>query len=148
MKIYLASSRRNTFFERARDALREAGHEVFDFKHEDTLVWEAAEHQGTMAGAETDEVIEHFNADFDALRAAECTVICLPAGRSAHLELGYATGQGQLTFVYLPDGAVLDEPDLMYRMCDELVQGEAALLERLAEWEARVQSVMSGTLEY
>lgn len=133
MRIYLASSRRNKFFDKTLAALRAAGHDVFDFKHEDTLVWEADEHKGTMAGAETDEVLEHFQADFDALKGAECTVLVLPAGRSAHLELGYATGQGQHTVVYLPEGAVLDEPDLMYRMCDALIQGEADLLEHLRD---------------
>ncbi len=131
MRIYLASSRRNKFFDDTLAMLREHGHDVFDFKHEDTLVWEAEEHQGTMAGAETDEVIEHFEADMGALRGAACTVLVLPAERSAHLELGYATGAGQHTVVYLPPGAVLDEPDLMYRMCDYLISDKEELVETL-----------------
>lgn len=51
--------------------------------------------------------------------AADITVLVLPCGRSAHLELGWATGQGQRTIVLLDDP--MTEPELMYLMNTELV---------------------------
>ena len=44
--------------------------------------------------------------------AADATILVLPCGRSAHLELGYAAGLGQITGV-LMNGP--DEPELMYK---------------------------------
>jgi hypothetical protein len=79
----------------------------------------------------------------NALRAADVTVLVLPCGRSAHLELGYATGAGQLTLVLFAD--TIDEPELMYlmntRICtsvDEVVANVTAYrAERGAEASLR-----------
>lgn len=61
----------------------------------------------------------------DALNGAECTVLVMPCGRSAHLELGYACGAGQLTIAILGD----DEPELMYKMCTNLVTDTEGAIE-------------------
>jgi hypothetical protein len=57
----------------------------------------------------------------DALTKADCTILILPCGRSAHLELGFAIGQGQATAILL-DGPMHPEnkvtPELMYKMAD------------------------------
>ena len=52
-----------------------------------------------------------------ALDACEACVLVLPCGRSAHLELGHASGAGKRTIVLLAEGC---EPELMYRMCSAL----------------------------
>lgn len=53
----------------------------------------------------------------------------LPCGRSAHLELGWATGAGQKTVVLLDNP--MSEPELMYlmntRICTSLVEVVGAL---------------------
>lgn len=61
--------------------------------------------------------IEGFAADFAAMEKADTFVLVLPCNRSAHLELGWAVGQGKRTAVLLEDPM---EPELMYRMVDYL----------------------------
>lgn len=56
-----------------------------------------------------------FESDWAALRAADTTVLVLPCGRSAHLELGVACGMKQRTIVLLDDP--VSEPELMYLAC-------------------------------
>lgn len=125
-RIYLASSWRNECQPEVLAALRADGHEVYDFRNPapgdtgfgwrqigDRASW-TAEHFAT-------HVLDHpiaahgFGLDMSALEAASACVLLLPCGRSAHLELGYAVGARKLTVVYMP---ALDEPELMYRMCD------------------------------
>lgn len=71
-----------------------------------------------------DEVLCHpraeegFQLDMSALRRSWATVLVLPCGRSAHLELGYAVGDGQFTVVLLDDP--MSEPELMYKMCERI----------------------------
>lgn len=126
MNIYVASSWRNLIQPDVVAILRGDGHEVYDFKNPapgdngfgwrqigDRSAWDV-EHFAT-------HVLDHpiaargFSYDMNALEKASACVLVLPCGRSAHLELGQAVGAGKLTIVYMPD---LEEPELMYRMCD------------------------------
>jgi hypothetical protein len=128
MKIYVASSWRNLTQPDVVAALRAAGHEVFDFKNPapgnsgfgwkqlglgDAKEWtphlfrEALRHPVAQTG---------FNLDMSALRDCDACVLVLPCGRSAHLELGWATGADKRTYVLTAE--TLDEPELMYLMCD------------------------------
>ena len=58
---------------------------------------------------------EHtFNYDLGHIRSADIGVLALPAGKSAHLELGYMLGRGQIGFVLFDK-----EParwDFMYKL--------------------------------
>lgn len=56
-----------------------------------------------------------FESDFDAMKRADTFVMVLPCGKSAHLELGWAVGNGRRTAILLEDPV---EPELMYRMVD------------------------------
>ena len=56
--------------------------------------------------------VRGFGLDHAAMEWADATVMVLPCGKSAHLELGWACGRGKLAFV-LYDGP--DEPELTYR---------------------------------
>ena len=126
MKIYVASSWRNTRQQDVVMALRDLGHSVYDFRNPapgDTgFGWrQCAEPEQLRDPTKfRDEVLTHpvaragFEKDMSALRAAHATVLVLPCGRSAHLELGWATGHGQRTIVLLDDP--MSEPELMYLM--------------------------------
>lgn len=131
MKIYVASSWRNEARQQAVvRALREHGHEVYDFRNpapgNEGFSWRqcASKDQLTDARRFRDEVLTHpvaragFHLDMTALRSADATVLVLPCGRSAHLELGWAEGNGQRTIVLLDEP--MSEPELMYLMCDRL----------------------------
>jgi hypothetical protein len=64
--------------------------------------WRSAlEHEIALVG---------FANDFDAMNRADCCVLVLPCGRSAHLEAGYMAGQGKPVFTLALDRV---EPELM-----------------------------------
>lgn len=56
-------------------------------------------------------------SDMNAMKWADTFVLVLPCGRSAHLELGWACGQGKQTLILTRDG---EEPELMAKMCDHI----------------------------
>jgi hypothetical protein len=141
MRIYVASSWRNARQPDVVRVLRVVGHYVYDFRNPvpgDTgFGWRqcATDEQLRNPRRFRDEVLTHpvardgFWKDMSALKSADATVLVLPCGRSAHLELGYATGAGQRTVVLLDDP--LSEPELMYLMntviCTTLDEVIAAL---------------------
>lgn len=138
MKIYVASSWRNVRQPLVVAALRVAGHDVYDFRNpapnNHGFSWKSCATAEQLKDPQRfrDEVLVHpvaqegFSFDMTALCAADCTVLVLPCGRSAHLELGYATGAGQRTFVLFDD--VVDEPELMYLMNTNIATSISELL--------------------
>lgn len=124
MNIYVASSWRNQHQPEVVRFLREAGHEVYDFRHpapgNDGFAWSAIDPKWqAWTPAEFRYALGSvpartgFKLDMDALRACEACVLVLPCGRSAHLEAGWAAGAGKRVLVYAPS---LPEPELMYLM--------------------------------
>jgi hypothetical protein len=130
MRIYVASSWRNEARQQATvRALRADGHEVYDFRNpapgDHGFGWRQCVDTPQPWSAETmREVLKHpiaqagFQKDMVALSGADATVLVLPCGRSAHLELGWATGAGRKTVVLLDDP--ISEPELMYLACDAI----------------------------
>jgi hypothetical protein len=130
MKIYVASSWRNARQPEVVAALRAAGHDVYDFRNpapgDHGFAWHQCEGDGERYDARRfrDEVLTHpiaqaaFAKDMDALRSADATVLVLPCGRSAHLELGWAAGAQQFTVVLLDDP--MSERELMYLACSRI----------------------------
>ena len=125
MKVYVASSWRNEVYPEVVRALRKAGHEVYDFRHQ-SVSWEEFDWNVTN-GVTSDElfgVLEHpvvqtrFSNDMTALKDCDAVVCVLPCGRSAHLELGYGIGTGKSTVLLWHDG---DEPDIMHNAVDRIV---------------------------
>lgn len=136
----MASSWRNDQQPAVVSALREAGHEVYDFRAPPPdgfgFAWTQidAAWEGWSAAAFREIVTEHptaalgFAKDMGGLRWCDTCVLILPCGRSAHLELGWAVGVGKRTVALLVDG----EPELMYRMVDHLVLSVEELVALLA----------------
>lgn len=137
-RIYLASSWRNPDQPAVLAALRAAGHEVYDFRNpapnKNGFAWrdcgaQAAIDQATtipsyLEAIRSDRAIEGFSFDKAALEWCDTCVLLLPCGRSAHLELGYAAGQGKDSYVLLHENKF--EPELMYLLntaiCTEVQQ--------------------------
>lgn len=129
MKIYVASSWRNEERQQATvRALREVGHDVYDFRNpapgDHGFSW--TQIVGDDRSRLTDprkfiEVLAHpiaqrsFDLDMAALSACDACVLVLSCGRSAHFELGWAAGAGKRTVVLFDDP--LSEPELMYLAC-------------------------------
>lgn len=138
MKIYVASSWRNGYQQAVVARLREAGHDVYDFRNPASgstgfgwrqiepgwLEWTPEQFRKAL---EHPIAREGFRLDMEALKAADLCVLVLPCGRSAHLELGYARGAGARTAVLMPEQS---EPELMYRMVDLV----ALDVEEIVDW--------------
>jgi hypothetical protein len=142
MRIYVASSWRNETRQQATVlALRECGHAVYDFRNpspgDHGFSWRqcATPEQLKDPTKFRDQVLTHpvaqvgFAKDMHALSMAEATVLVLPCGRSAHLELGWAAGARQKTIVLLDDP--ISEPELMYLACSKLCVSIAEVVREL-----------------
>lgn len=142
MKIYVASSWRNPIQQEIVKILTDAGHQVYDFRNPkpgnhgfawsevnaDWLQWTPEQFVRDLYSGHP-AVERGFSFDREALDWAECCVLVLPCGRSAHLEAGYAAGKGKRTIFYLhPDKF---EPELMYRLGDACVTNHEGLLREL-----------------
>lgn len=137
-RIYVASSWRCPDQPAVVQALRDAGHEVYDFRNPpeatgfawseidpEWLDWTVDSYRDKLGHP---RAVQGFASDFDAMQWADTFVLVLPCGRSAHLELGWAVGQGKRTAILLSQDKF--EPELMYRMVDKL----AVSLSEVVEW--------------
>ena len=120
MKVYVASSWRNDVYPQVLEVLRQAGHDVYDFRHQGGADWNPTE----ITSDELFSFLNHpkvssiFKKDMDALVESDAVVCVLPCGRSAHLELGYGIGAGKRTVLLWHDG---DAPDIMHKAVDVIV---------------------------
>ena len=143
MKIYVASSWRNIVQPAIVRILRAESHDVYDFRDpEDNggTGFQWSDINPGWQGWSPEEyriALEHpiakagFDRDLSAMKWADAFVLVMPCGRSAHLEAGWAMGEGKPTAIYLSDG----EPELMYAMADRLIIG----LKELLEWAAALR---------
>ena len=126
-KIYVASSWRNQIQPSVVVALREAGHEVYDFKNpregDKGFHWSEIDPEWKDWTPEKyRECLSHpiaesgYKSDFDAMEWADIFVGVQPFGRSASLEMGWAAGNGKKTILLLENG----EPELMVKMLNHI----------------------------
>lgn len=104
--IYLIGSMRNHRIPEVANTLRAAGHEVFDEwyspGHKADDYWQRYEqsrghnYKEALAGWHAKNV---FNFDHTHLQRADIAVLLMPAGKSAHLELGWMLGQGKPGYI-------------------------------------------------
>lgn len=154
MKVYVASSWRNTYQSSIVEELRRVGCQVYDFRKPSTggpkldvltslsegFRWSdiAPDWKGWDAAAFRDAVTTHryaeigFRQDAAALAWCDTCVLVMPAGRSAHLEAGWAVGAGKRLVILLLGEL---EPELMYRFADRIVLSLVELVEVLKEEE-------------
>ena len=113
-KIYIASSWKNAEMVRGIALILEKeGHEVYDFTDETrhfafnlNMLPNKEELDHISFLTQVPESREAFDTDKKGLDWSDTAIMVLPCGRSAHLELGYAVGQGKATFIFgdLPNG--------------------------------------------
>lgn len=132
MKIYVASSWRNTYQPRVVRILREAGHNVYDFKDADGFSWREVDENWLawdpktyLRGLNHPYAERGFSRDMAALATCEACIMVMPCGVSASLETGWASGAGKRVAVYVP---ALREPDLMVKMAHFITHDENDLL--------------------
>ncbi len=137
-KIYVASSWRCALQPETVRQLREAGHEVYDFRaphfgkrgtgfswaeiDPEWQKWSAA----TFREALSNPIATHgLAADLAGLWWSDTLVLVQPCGRSSHLELGWAIGSGRRVAVLLAEG---QEPELMLGLAHKLALDMPELL--------------------
>lgn len=122
LSIYIASSWRNQRYPEVLQALRDAGHEVYDWRdpHDgrpfawseidpDWQRWSPAQFRRHLSHP---LAVEGFHRDAGGMWRSQVCVLLTPCGRSAHLEAGWFWGQGRPVLILLAEG---EEPELMYR---------------------------------
>lgn len=139
--IYLIGSLRNPRIPEIAKELRNAGHEVFDDWHsvgpECDEKWQEYEKN---RGRSYKEAIEGYHAkdvfDFDKRHLDRCDtgVLVLPAGKSAHLELGYIIGRGKTGYVLFD--AEPERFDIMYQFADGIFFSVEELIQSFAPKQA------------
>lgn len=140
LKVYVASSWRNEFQPDIVSHLRQMGCEVYDFKNPHSVTgidygtegkgfhWSDLDPEDPNWRAWPPEkfrkLLDHplaksgFASDKAAMEWADVFVLLMPCGRSAHLEAGWAVGQGKPTAIFLDRQ---NEPELMYKFADVCV---------------------------
>ena len=159
MKLYVASSWRNSDQPDVVRLLRGAGHEVYDFRHppggdhlgfswSDTLddpnelPWQEWDADRYLAALRSPIAHAGFASDFGAMQWADAGVLVLPCGRSAHLEAGWMLGAGKPVWILLDEiGGLVSpangfaNPELMYLVAgvDKLVRSIDELIEAIPD---------------
>ena len=102
-KIYVASSWRNEYYPEVVAKLREAGHDVYDFRNppsgnpgfkwncvsEDYMEWSPEQYRENLNHP---KAVRQFGNDIEAMNSCDTCVIVLPCGRSAHRRSGHSAG--------------------------------------------------------
>jgi hypothetical protein len=134
--IYLIGSLRNPKIPQVANILRSAGHDVFDdWYSPGPKCDEEWKNYEQCRGRTYKEALRGYHAehqfDFDLhhLRRVEIGVLVAPAGRSAHMELGYMIGRGQRGYILMEGEPDPDRWDLMYKFA----HGIALDIEELQE---------------
>lgn len=152
MRLYVASSWRNELQPGVVERLRQAGHEVYDFRNpapgEAGFAWSDIDPRWqswdrlSYVQALGHEVARHgYARDWAGMQWADAFVLVQPCGRSAHLEAGWAVGAGKPVIVLLAEG---QEPELMLKLVQEVPGGGFAFgLEELVESLERVETVLN-----
>ena len=138
-KLYLIGSLRNPAIPGIGREIREQTHwEVFDdwfaggYEADDKWKQYEEERGRTYGDAIDGENARHiFEFDKSHLDSSDAACLVAPAGRSAHLELGYMVGKAS-TYVLFP--SMPDERwDVMYRFADYRFYCLEALIEELSK---------------
>lgn len=134
--IYLIGSLRNARVPEIGQRLRLAGHEVFDDWYgagpEADDHWQAYEKAKghSFRQALRGRAAQHvFRLGHDNLTRCDAAVLVLPAGKSGHLEFGFAVGSGKRGYILL-DPAV-DRWDVMYNFATDVFETEEDLINGL-----------------
>lgn len=136
--IYLIGSLRNCNIPFVSRALRDAGYSVFDdwmaAGPEADDYWQRYEiERGRTFNEALDGIAaEHvFDHDKSWLNYCDTGVLVAPAGRSAHLELGWMLGQGKRGYVLFD--AQPERYDVMYKLATGVAFSVEELVEKLRD---------------
>lgn len=135
--LYLIGSLRNPEIPKIAHSIRQLGFDVFDDWYaagpEADDYWKEYEetrgrtYEQALAGFAAEHV---FAFDLYHLNRCDFAVLVLPAGRSGHLELGYAAGRGKHTIICREQDS--ERWDVMYKFANYVCRGVPDLLAYLS----------------
>lgn len=138
MRIYLIGSLRNPISKSLANKLRREGHDIFDDwsavgpEADDWWMKYEKARGNTYKQALDGYAAKHvYEFDKHNIDQSQVGLLVLPAGKSAHLELGYMIGCGKPGIIYYED-----EPerwDVMYQFASKICIGMAELHQALRE---------------
>lgn len=142
--IYLIGSMRNPKVPILANELRKAGFDIFDDWYspgknadDEWQAYEQARGRTFREALEGEHAWDVFEFDRSHLDSCDKAVLVAPAGKSAHIELGYIIGSGKPAYVYMEH-----EPerfDIMYRfatgVCISIPELILALHRKDEGWE-------------
>jgi len=135
-KIYLIGALKNRAIIELGNRLRAIGYDVFDDwlspGEEADEKWQEYERQRGRSYKEA--LLGHhaqhvFDLDYRHLTESDIVVMVMPCGRSGHLELGWAIGQGKRAYVLFDEEP--DRFDVMYVFADDVFFDAEELLSEL-----------------
>lgn len=140
--IYLIGSLRNPEVPKVASKLRDHGFEVFDDwyaagpeaddKWKEYEVSRGRTYAEALAGLAAQHV---FSFDLFHLDRSKAAILLLPAGRSGHLELGYAIGRGKAGYILLTEDN--DRFDVMYKFATRVTTDLGEIVEDYRTREGR-----------
>lgn len=146
MRIYLIGSLRNSRVPVVANQLRRCGFEVFDEWYsagpEADDYWmkhQKAKGLSYMEALNGPAARNVFLFDQENIEMSDVVVLLAPAGKSGHLELGWAGGRGKPTFILMEE-----EPerwDVMLQFVDGIARTPVALAEMIHEYFAAMTPV-------
>lgn len=138
--IYLIGSLRNPCIPALANVLRRQGLDVFDDWYspgpEADDRWQAYEKERGRSYVEALNGVhaEHvFRFDYEHLCRATAVVLMLPAGKSAHLELGWVLGRGKPGYILLEPDHAEGRFDVMYKFATGVFDSITSLIDTLVE---------------
>jgi len=139
-KLYLIGSLRNPEIPKIANELRELGFDVFDDwfaagPEADDKWKEYEETRGrSFSDALNGEAARHvFGFDFQHLSVSDVVVLVLPAGKSGHLELGWALGRHKRGYILHNNP---DRWDVMYKFAHGVYYSLDELKKELVRWHS------------
>jgi len=126
IRIYVASSWKNSYQPSVVELLRQCGHEVYDFKapatgdagfhwREIDPNWQSWTPEAYGEALDSPLAERGYMADMTALENSDLCVLLMPSGRSAAYEYGYWRGRMQRHgILHIPAGEHF-EPELMFK---------------------------------
>ena len=134
--IYLIGSLRNPHIPLIGDDLRAAGFEVFDEWHsageraDDAFKDYCDGRQLSYKEALKTYAARHiFEFDKTHITRADIVVLVMPAGKSGHLELGWALGQGKAGYVMFEE--IPERYDQMYQFANAIFLSKEEMINEL-----------------
>lgn len=135
--IYLIGSLRNPEVPKIAERLRAQGHEVFDDWYsagpnadDHWRDYEKGKGKSYIEGLKGHAAKHVFEFDLKHLKEADTVVLVLPAGKSGHLELGWALGKDKRGYILLDNP---DRWDVMYQFADDVFSSFDTLADRLRQ---------------